>query len=240
MNKSISEKICELRKARKLTQEQLGISGQAVSKWETGTSMPDILLLPSLCAVLGISVEALLEMPLSQRHETIVSDFCKYARRVGRAHAVCDVSARLFNDVGANHGGTNVFLSSSEVRVSDERGMSFVLDAEPFKKSCIEMKNEEIISFLKIFTDETALSVLKMIKMDDAVTKAELEEALGIDSEEVMRVLLELMERNLVCVGIDERGKRGYLQSENMAGAYMVLGGCRIAGSGGSLWMSRM
>ena len=42
MSKTISEKIAELRKKCGLTQEQLGerlgISGQAVSKWEKGVS----------------------------------------------------------------------------------------------------------------------------------------------------------------------------------------------------------
>ncbi len=43
MNKPISQKISEIRKARSLTQEQLGaklgISSQAVSKWEKGVSL---------------------------------------------------------------------------------------------------------------------------------------------------------------------------------------------------------
>ena len=42
MGKSFSQKIIELRRAAGLTQEQLGeklgISGQAVSKWERGVS----------------------------------------------------------------------------------------------------------------------------------------------------------------------------------------------------------
>lgn len=45
----IGKKIYELRKQNGMTREQLakavGVSTPAVSKWETGTSMPDILLL---------------------------------------------------------------------------------------------------------------------------------------------------------------------------------------------------
>ena len=48
----IGEKIKTLRREMKLTQEQLAeyldISSQAVSKWETGISSPDIDMLPRL------------------------------------------------------------------------------------------------------------------------------------------------------------------------------------------------
>lgn len=67
MKTAIHEKICELRKAKGMTQEQLGanlgVSGQAVSKWEKGESLPDILLLSDLCKLLGISADQLLEIP---------------------------------------------------------------------------------------------------------------------------------------------------------------------------------
>lgn len=65
--KTIHEKISDLRKRAGLTQEalgaKLGVSGQAVSKWEKGESMPDILLLPELCKLLGTSADNLLEVP---------------------------------------------------------------------------------------------------------------------------------------------------------------------------------
>ena len=56
--------IAERRKALELTQrqlaEQLSVSDKAVSKWETGRGLPDVLLMPPLCAVLGITVNDLL------------------------------------------------------------------------------------------------------------------------------------------------------------------------------------
>ena len=56
--------IAECRKAHGLTQaqlaEKLGITDRAVSKWETGRSMPDAGLMLELAALLGISVNELL------------------------------------------------------------------------------------------------------------------------------------------------------------------------------------
>ena len=63
MNKSIAEKISEFRKLRSLSQqelgEKLGVTGQAVSKWEKGESMPDIMLLPELAKIFGVTIDEL-------------------------------------------------------------------------------------------------------------------------------------------------------------------------------------
>ena len=56
--------IAECRKGRGLTQaklaEMLNITDRAVSKWETGKSMPDSSIMLPLCDILGISVNELL------------------------------------------------------------------------------------------------------------------------------------------------------------------------------------
>lgn len=64
MNESIGNRISKYRKAKGLTQEALanlmGVSAQAVSKWETDASCPDIAALPQLCKILGITTDELL------------------------------------------------------------------------------------------------------------------------------------------------------------------------------------
>lgn len=64
MNETIGNRIAKFRKARGMTQEELanllGVSSQAVSKWENDASCPDISLLPQLCKVLGVSTDELL------------------------------------------------------------------------------------------------------------------------------------------------------------------------------------
>lgn len=60
----IGKFIAECRKCADLTQiqlaEKLGITDRAVSKWETGKSLPDSSIMLELCGILGITVNDLL------------------------------------------------------------------------------------------------------------------------------------------------------------------------------------
>ena len=60
----IGKFIAEKRKNQKMTQaqlaEKLGVTDRAVSKWETGKSLPDASIMLELCALLGITVNDLL------------------------------------------------------------------------------------------------------------------------------------------------------------------------------------
>ena len=57
---SIGKNIALLRRAKGLTQAELGdllgVSNQAVSKWESELSMPDVLLLPDIAKVFGVDL----------------------------------------------------------------------------------------------------------------------------------------------------------------------------------------
>ena len=64
MKMTVGKRISFLRKEKGMKQEELasllGVSGQAVSKWENDQTCPDISLLPQLAKLLGISVDELL------------------------------------------------------------------------------------------------------------------------------------------------------------------------------------
>ena len=66
----IGNKIRELRKQRGLTQEQLaksiGVSFQAVSKWENSITLPDISLAPVLAGYFGVSMDELFDFRLTE------------------------------------------------------------------------------------------------------------------------------------------------------------------------------
>ena len=74
---SLSERLKTLRKAKDMTQEQLadymGVSPQAVSRWETGATSPDISALPQLSDLFGISIDELLGYDEVERQKEISS-----------------------------------------------------------------------------------------------------------------------------------------------------------------------
>lgn len=79
MEQTLGKRIAEYRKRKKLTQdqlaEQLGITAQAVSKWENDQSCPDITMLPKLAEIFGISVDTLLGAEQSPvRHAEVVEE----------------------------------------------------------------------------------------------------------------------------------------------------------------------
>lgn len=63
MSLSLGKKISELRKEKGITQEELadklGVSPQAVSKWENDLSCPDIMSLPDIAEIFGITIDEL-------------------------------------------------------------------------------------------------------------------------------------------------------------------------------------
>ena len=71
----IGKNIRRLRREKELPQEEvaahLGISFQAISKWETNSSYPDISLLPIIADYFGVSVDYLIGHDTSKQIEEI-------------------------------------------------------------------------------------------------------------------------------------------------------------------------
>ena len=63
MQVKIGEKIKELRKRDGRTQEEiassLGVTSQAVSRWEANGGYPDMEIMPNIASLFGVSIDAL-------------------------------------------------------------------------------------------------------------------------------------------------------------------------------------
>ena len=70
---TLGSRIAGLRKEKGYTQEEfsdmLGVSAQAVSKWENDISCPDIMLIPRIASILGITTDELLTGKAPEKEE---------------------------------------------------------------------------------------------------------------------------------------------------------------------------
>lgn len=82
MNIHLGEKIRFLRKGKNISQEvlaqYLGVSFQAVSKWENGDTMPDVAMIPALASFFGVSTDELFDFNLMEMEEKVM-DICREA-----------------------------------------------------------------------------------------------------------------------------------------------------------------
>ena len=82
---NLGEKIKSLRKQKNISQEvfanYLGVSFQAVSKWENGNTMPDVMMIPAIASFFGVSTDELFDFNLyeiEKNIEAIVTEHGKY------------------------------------------------------------------------------------------------------------------------------------------------------------------
>ena len=81
----LGEKIKSLRKQKSISQETLagylGVSYQAVSKWENETTMPDVTLIPAIASFFGVSTDELFDFnvyEIEKKVEAIVDEHHKF------------------------------------------------------------------------------------------------------------------------------------------------------------------
>ena len=72
---TIGSKIKELRREKAMSQknlaEKLGVTSQAISKWETDSSLPEMTMLPDIASIFGIQIDDLFEYATKKRYESI-------------------------------------------------------------------------------------------------------------------------------------------------------------------------
>ena len=135
MDMTIGKRITLLRKEKGLTQEELathmGVSPQAVSKWENDQTCPDISALPKLARLLGVTVDELLE---GRTETTAVRVLPPEQRR-----DIKDMMLRITVDSAqGDKVRVNLPIALVEASMDIGMGMPMINDVEPLKG--IDMK----------------------------------------------------------------------------------------------------
>ena len=72
---NLGEKIKTLRKQKNISQEvfagYLGVSFQAVSKWECGNTMPDVTMIPAIASFFGVTTDELFDFNLYETEKQV-------------------------------------------------------------------------------------------------------------------------------------------------------------------------
>ena len=93
MKLAIGENIRNFRKKNDLTQEaladRLGVTYQSISRWENGTTYPDLELIPAIAEVLTVTVDELLGMPQLEKEKRALEAFDELRRECMK----CDYNA---------------------------------------------------------------------------------------------------------------------------------------------------
>ena len=103
----IGENIRDYRKKNNLTQEQfaerLGVTYQSVSRWENGTTYPDLELLPAISDLLSITVDELIGMPEAKKEEKAKEAFDELRRECIKRNYDADCIVAIIRDIRRKH-----------------------------------------------------------------------------------------------------------------------------------------
>jgi transcriptional regulator with XRE-family HTH domain len=205
---TISEKIIALRKSHNLTQEALGeavgVSGQAVSKWEKGDSLPDISIIPDLCKVFNISADTLLgnegNVSPQQYLEKALASYKGHSKTELLHDAFVKITAPDFENFAADNPlntRLDTFVSVNDyVLVSDSRGFGAYIDSDQIKRICEFDYSKAVL--LNIMTDIKTLKIFTLICSSDGLTQPQIIKSLDYDENVVENILFKLMKYNII------------------------------------------
>lgn len=145
MSIQMGAKIRSLRKARNLSQEvlaqYLGVSFQAVSKWENGDTMPDVALIPAIAGFFEVSTDELFDFNLAEQ-ERRVARICREAAEFRYTNPA--KSEKMLRDGLKQYPGNDIILNNLLYTMrSPERSEEVVT----LCKSILEVTREDDVKY---------------------------------------------------------------------------------------------
>ena len=219
----INEQIAFLRKQKGLTQEELanalGVTNQAVSKWESAQCCPDIQLLPTIAEMFDVSVDELLGYKAASTTSDIIlelrkkvdslpkgEDFDFTFRAAAALHAILlskdmtsvpeknsgrDTDNAIEHAENAQWG--NSCINVPEITTAMRKGTVFFSNNKGFNMLNTDIRR--IVSIIKPFADSETLKIASALYVltvhsEDAYTTPEcISEECGLSTDRVIACL---------------------------------------------------
>lgn len=210
----LSKNIASLRKKKGITQEQLALalnlSPQAVSKWETNVSQPDVQTLPLIADYFNVSIDYLFYGQDLSYQEIYDKVFRKVAEHPQMSRESFEDALALFG--AAHHGLIRGSLRDPECKlyaeplhISNENGVSLASGkgyGAIVTRSFFEAVNDSTAHFaiplLAALSESDSLCVCMAILSMHEISFAELQEKTRLDAESLRKSLDRLIDAGLV------------------------------------------
>ena len=227
MNTEIGKQIAALRKKRGIKQEELakfvGVSTQAVSKWENG-GVPDIELLPKIADFFSVSIDYLFEHKITNCRDLqplLIDDIIDvpHERRIKRVFDYCwDMERALTGDRSAID-NSNIYDFEKSISEQDQhyssimtdygftrmgianRSQYFLIVPEPDGTEAAYFEGIDYPALFKDFSDRDVFNACVMLNKRDrknAFTHNLLIKSLGITFEKANEILETLTKYNML------------------------------------------
>jgi len=140
-----------LRKERRLTQQELAelllVTNKAISRWETGEGFPDVVILPRLSEVLGVSVDEILAGSYLRKAESnILTQSYKLKNTLLLTKVIMFLSFVLF--LGLTYSTYKVWIGFLGYVLPATLGLTWLLiQRSNYIESCLYDEEDRIIIF---------------------------------------------------------------------------------------------
>ena len=155
MNLKIGTIIKQLRTKNKVTQDQLatflGVTPQAISRWEAENGYPDIELLPTLAEFFSVTTDDLLGLNQSEREKRLseIYDEIQKQRELGTGKETVNYARRVLAEFPSNE-KLQLNLAKNLCRAhmwDDAPDMDALKEAEKIYRTVIEKASDDAIKY---------------------------------------------------------------------------------------------
>ena len=248
--KLFGEKLRNHRKKLGMTQEEVaekvGVSPQAISKWESGDCLPDCFNLKAISNVYKISADVLLETESSGDLDAVADKIEQLATEYIWANKECNPDHNPHHELGEDlwkmwkgiyfteelnnkrkerskkQGNTRV-IGSFGTKIWDDEGVACIIKSSLIKQ--LSPFNQSTIEVMQALCSEDGQKLILALNCDIPISKQTLIEKADIEISRLNELLLLFTENRIIEFVADNRPEdRGYLICGHCGiAAYMVL-----------------
>lgn len=254
--KVFGEKLRNHRKRIGMTQEQvaekIGVSPQAISKWESGECLPDCFNLKAISDLYKISTDVLLDTEtngdidaVASKIEQLGTEFVWSVTNQERYHTnlrqelgqdlwtmwkgiyFTEVGNRELQEESKKQGNLRI-IGSFGTKIWDDEGIACVIQSSLIQK--LVPFDQNIIEIIQAISSEEGQKLILALQCDLPVSKQNLIEKVNIDVFRLNELLLLFTENRIIEFVADHSPeKRGYIISGHCGiAAYMMLSAMHI------------